>query len=274
MTDTACILMVAPNGARRTQKDHTALPITPDDLAACAREVLDAGASILHLHVRDDKGNHTLDAGRYREAITAIRHTVGTDLILQVTSEAVGIYGPEAQMAMIRTLCPEAVSIALREIMPDEAAVGDRRCFFDWMRDAGIFYQVILYDATDLARFEALLDAGFFGGAVPFVLFVGGRYGMETAAPGNCFDYFSSRPGGLPFPWAVCAFGTQEYDAVQLAARSGGHVRVGFENNLWRPDGAVASGNAELVREARRQMELAGRPVAAADHVRAMFGLL
>nr|WP_281500875.1 3-keto-5-aminohexanoate cleavage protein [Kordiimonas marina] len=263
--------MVAPNGARRTKADHTALPMGPAELAACAREVLDAGASIFHLHVRDDNGAHTLDTGRYREAINAIRGEVGSGLILQVTSEAVGQYGPAAQMAMVRDLRPEAVSVALRELVPGIDATDAQRAFFDWMREAGIFYQVILYDAVDLARFDDLLDEGFFGDLTPFVLFVAGRYGQEAAEPGNNFEYFRGRAGALSFPWAVCAFGAQEYDAVLFAARQGGHVRVGFENNLWRPDGEPVSNNAELVHEARRQVELTGRTVATADDVRAIF---
>ncbi|NBB83711.1 MAG: hypothetical protein GVY28_09935, partial [Alphaproteobacteria bacterium] len=66
---TPCLLMVAPNGARKTKADHPALPIGPAELAATAVACRDAGAAAIHLHVRDEAGGHSLDAGRYREAI-------------------------------------------------------------------------------------------------------------------------------------------------------------------------------------------------------------
>ena len=106
------IIMSAPNGARRSQADHPALPVTAFELADSAEALRDAGVSILHLHVRDEQGHHTLDADRYREAIAAIDDRVGSDLIVQVTTEAVGRYQPAEQIQVVRELRPEAVSLA------------------------------------------------------------------------------------------------------------------------------------------------------------------
>ena len=115
------IIAVAPNGARKTKADHPALPITPEELAETAARCLDAGASMIHLHVRDDDQKHSLDVSAYRAAIAAIRARVGGELIIQVTTEAVGIYTPAQQMAMVQELEPEAVSLAVRELCPDDA---------------------------------------------------------------------------------------------------------------------------------------------------------
>jgi uncharacterized protein (DUF849 family) len=84
------VVMSAPNGARRGKADHPALPITPSELAEEAMALVSAGVSVLHLHVRDAAGAHTLDADAYRAAIEAIRARVGDALVLQVTTEAVG----------------------------------------------------------------------------------------------------------------------------------------------------------------------------------------
>ena len=65
--------MAAPNGARRTRDEHPAVPLTAGELADCAADLLDAGVSVLHLHVRDTDGGHTLDVDRYRAAIDAVR---------------------------------------------------------------------------------------------------------------------------------------------------------------------------------------------------------
>jgi uncharacterized protein (DUF849 family) len=82
--------MVAPNGARKTKADHPALPIGPAELAATAAACRDAGAAAIHLHVRDEAGGHSLDAGRYREATAEVRAAIGEAMIVQITTEAVG----------------------------------------------------------------------------------------------------------------------------------------------------------------------------------------
>ena len=82
------IVMSAPNGARRGKDDHQSLPITPDEIAACAEDVADAGASIIHLHVRDEHGAHSLESDRYRAAIAAVRERVGDGMVVQITTEA------------------------------------------------------------------------------------------------------------------------------------------------------------------------------------------
>jgi uncharacterized protein (DUF849 family) len=147
------IIISAPNGARRSRADHPALPLTAADLADTAVTLRDAGVSVLHLHVRDREGGHTLDPGRYREALVAIRERIGDELILQVTTEAVGKYSSAEQMAVVRELRPEAVSLALREIIPDDAHEARAAGFFAWLSEARIWPQYILYSEDDVRRF-------------------------------------------------------------------------------------------------------------------------
>ncbi len=119
------MIMVAPNGARRGKADHPALPLTAAELAADAKACALAGAAAIHLHVRDAAGGHALDPGLYRAATAAVRAAAGPDLVVQITTEAVGRFSPAEQMACVRALTPEAVSIALRELVPDEPAEQD-----------------------------------------------------------------------------------------------------------------------------------------------------
>ena len=97
-------IAVAPNGARRTKKDHPRLPMTADEIARDAAEALEAGAAMIHLHVRDGEGVHTLDVDLYREAVKAVHAAVGDELVVQVTTEAVGRYTPAEQIAVIDAL--------------------------------------------------------------------------------------------------------------------------------------------------------------------------
>ena len=265
------IIMCAPNGARRTKADHPAIPILPDELADCAEEVLKAGASILHLHVRGEDGTHSLSVSRYREALAAIHARVGADLVVQVTSEAVGLYSRDQQIAMVKELHPEAVSLALREICPTAGDEADTAAFLAWMKAEGIFPQIILYDGEDVARFERMRRNGVFATETPFVLYVLGKYRRGERGKPQSLHEFTSILSPSIIPWAACGFAEHEHNLAAKAAESGGHVRVGFENNLMRPDGAFAENNAELVNSARKSALEAGRHVATAADVRHLF---
>ncbi|WP_420349170.1 3-keto-5-aminohexanoate cleavage protein [Pelagibius sp.] len=269
------ILTVAPNGARKTRKDHPALPIRPMEIAETAAAALEAGAAMIHLHVRDAEEKHSLDPAAYRDAIAAVREAVGEALVIQVTSEAVGIYTPEQQMAMVRALQPEAVSLAVREIVPDAAGEAEARPFLAWLAEAGILPQYILYDAADVTRFAALRAAGVIPGSPAFLLFVLGRYTPgQRSQPADLLPFMAARqaaPEIADLPWAVCAFGPKENACVTTAAALGGHARVGFENNLYRPDGALAADNADLVAAAAAAARIIGRPLADADAARRLM---
>jgi len=267
------IVMCAPNGARRTKKDHPALPITPADLAQCAEEVLEAGASILHMHVRDENDQHTLDIDRYRRAIDAVRDRVGTDLIIQVTTESVGKYTRREQINLIKTLQPEAVSVAFREICPCDSDSEETLDTFNWMKNERIWPQIILYNATDLQRFEKICQNPKFEAQEPFILRVlGGRLHTESETTEDIQDISDKAPFLLK-NWAVCCFGKQENIIASMAAKLGGHVRVGFENNICRSDMSLVDNNAELVRNACQVAAGFGRTVAKVEDVRRMFGL-
>lgn len=170
------MIMAAPNGARRMKSEHPALPLTAGELADCAQDLLAAGVSVLHLHVRDSAGRHTLDADIYRTAIRRIRRRTGEALVLQATTEAAGRYSAAQQMALVRDLKPEAVSIALREICPDVAAEPGAGSFFDWLARERIWPQYIVYTPAELQRFESLRRRGLFSAEHPSCLLVLGSY--------------------------------------------------------------------------------------------------
>ena len=112
------IIMAAPNGARKVKTDHPAVPVTITETIATAKECHAAGASILHAHVRDDDGKHLLDAGRYRQLLDGLRHEV-PEMLVQITTEAVGIYTPEQQADLVFALKPDFVSVGFREMIGD-----------------------------------------------------------------------------------------------------------------------------------------------------------
>ncbi len=269
------IIMSAPNGARRLKSDHPNIPLSPRDMAICAEEIIDAGASILHLHVRDDQGVHSLDVDRYRASITAIRDAVGDKIIIQATSEAVGIYSRQEQMAMVKSLKPEAISLALRELCPTDDEVKEFATFINWITAEHIFPQYILYDEEDYQRFEHYRQQGVFQNDHPFALFVLGNYRGTSLV--EDVERLKSRTRQADFPWAVCGFGTNELHAVTHAVenigQNKGHIRVGFENNIWRAENELLTNNAEMIQFCKDAAKDVGRPIATAQDVRRLFQL-
>ncbi|CAJ0712788.1 BKACE family enzyme [Ralstonia mannitolilytica] len=270
-------IAVAPNGARKTHADHPALPITPGELAACAKQCVDAGAAMLHLHVRRPDGTHSLEPDDYRPAIAAVRQAVGDALVIQITTEAVGIYTPAQQMASVRALRPEAISAALRELVPDAAHEGEAARFFGELAAARTAIQYILYSADDVVRYRDLRVRGVLPDTPHWVLFVLGRYSAgQRSAPTDLLPFLQAWAAGgditANVPWAMCAFGPREAECALTAALLGGHARLGFENNMALPDGSIAPDNAALIANLRRHIDALHRPLASAAELRGWFG--
>ncbi|MCC2113987.1 MAG: 3-keto-5-aminohexanoate cleavage protein, partial [Hyphomicrobiales bacterium] len=271
--DRGAILMCAPNGARRTKADHPALPMTAAEIAADAEHIAEAGAAAIHLHVRNPQGGHSLDAGLYREAISAIRERIGDRIVIQATTEAVGLYTPAEQVAVARALTPESISIALREIAPTDDDLDAAADFLAFLFEAGVTPQIILYDAEDVIRFRDFVASGRYPFATPFVLFVLGRYAKDQlSAPGDLDPFLAAMGEDIDtHAWMVCAFGRREAEIAEHVLAHGGHMRIGFENNLWRGDGSLLADNAESVGFAAAAVDRVGRRVVDADTLRASF---
>lgn len=166
---------------------------------------------------------------------------------------------------------PEAVSLALRELVSDQTHEAAFAAFLETLRKERVKPQVILYTPEEATYLTALAGRGL----IPFdnlpVLYVLGRYTVgQRSRPADLLPFLA--PGiAAASHWMVCAFGSQETACVTAAALLGGHARVGFENNLFLPDGALASGNQDLVAATRRAVEACGLAIADADALRSQW---
>ncbi len=268
---TPLVIMAAINGARRGKADHPQLPVTIEEIAQEASAVHAAGAQAIHLHVRDRAGRHVLDAGLYSEAIAAIGEVAGAagrELVIQITTEAIGRYRPAEQMAVVRAVRPEAVSIAVGELFPegDEETGRAATNFLQTLMAAGTAVQFIVYSAAEVSRFHALVADGAIPGPAFALLYVLGRYATnQESDPAELAPFLEARAKTDPksrSPFMVCAFGHSETAALAAAAEQGGHCRIGFENNLHMADGRLAESNAERIGELRAALGGLGRPTA------------
>jgi 3-keto-5-aminohexanoate cleavage enzyme len=241
-----CRIMVAPTGARRRKADHPALPITLAEIIETAQDCWKAGARGLHAHVRDHDGAHVLDAGLYRELIAEMAR-VQPEMLVQITTEAVGRYSPADQRGVVKQVMPRAVSVSLREMLADGPA-GD---FYHWAQEADIAVQHILYDSADIS----LLAQATAKGQVPQqglqAILVLGRYTVgQRSDPADLAPLVQQLTRFSPqADWAACAFGQAETACLKRAFDLGGKARVGFENNLVDASGNVATDNAARVAE-------------------------
>lgn len=259
MTPRPVLISVAPNGARRLKDDHPEIPLSPAELAVDAARCHEAGAGLIHLHVRDAQGRHSLSPDHYRPAIDAVRRAVGDGMIIQITTEAVGRYSPAEQMATVRAVLPEAASFALRELIPDAQSEPAARLFFSWVADVCILPQFILYTPDEARRLLDLIDRGIVPFRRPPTLFVLGRYGDGPAShPAMILPFLDA--WGSDGHWSVCAFGPSEIAVAAAALALGGHARVGFENSLERLDGSPLKDNAEQVGRVALIAQGLGRP--------------
>lgn len=265
------MIMVAPNGARRTKCDHPAIPLSGQEIAAEAVACARAGASALHLHVRNNDNRHTINPDAYRLVLDEIRAVMGEDLVIQITSEAAGVYSPPEQMDMVRRVKPEAVSLAMAEILPpggDERRVTE---FLHWLKGERIAPQFIVFSADELREFLAFREKGVVPFAEPFLLFVLGRYSASQESQPDDLAPFLDALGDAELPWSMCAFGRNEAACVKAAIEAGGHVRVGFENNLLRPDGTPYGTNCEVVRSAAETVTALGHTVMSVAETRELL---
>ncbi|MGB0901494.1 3-keto-5-aminohexanoate cleavage protein [Halocynthiibacter sp.] len=234
---------VAPNGARRTKKDHPALPMTTAEIAETARLCFAAGAGEIHLHVRDDDGRHSLDTGRYQDAMAAVAQSA-PGMAIQITTETAGIYDVTAQFNCLQQLTPAAASVSVREMARDEDTA---RRLYRFAHEAGTKLQHILYNKDDIAQLAHWMDQGVVPSDMGTAIFVLGQYIPAVHATPADLDVFLTASHALDLDWTICAFGPNELACARAALQTGGNLRVGFENNLHLPDGTLARDNAELV---------------------------
>lgn len=236
-------IMSAPTGARRLKDAHPGIPLSTAEIAETAREVSEAGADEFHLHVRDDDGIHSLDAGRYREAMAAVAEAAPS-LDIQITTESAGIYSVEEQLVCLDALTPTYATAAVRETMRDPGIAAK---LYSLAAERSIRMQHILFDREDIDLLRQAYATGMIEPASRDAIFVLGRYVPPRLAQSWELGPLLDHAADLKLDWAVCAFGKHETACLTEALKQGGSVRVGFENNIHMPDGSLAVSNRDQV---------------------------
>ncbi|MBL8744132.1 MAG: 3-keto-5-aminohexanoate cleavage protein [Myxococcales bacterium] len=266
------IITAAIVGAEVTREQTPHLPITAAELADEAARCREAGASVVHLHVRTDDGRPSQSSELFQAAIDAIRKK--TDLVIQTsTGGAVGMSvgeraGPLACKPEMATLNCGTVNVGddvfenSRPLMRELA----RR-----IRDAGSVPELECYEVGHIDEALALKKEGLIGDPLHFQ-FVLGIAGAIGARPEVLAFLVSQLPPGAT--WGCAAVGRHQRPMTELAMTMGGHARVGLEDNIYLEKGVLAEGSAPLVARAAAFAESIGREVVDPARARKLLGIV
>jgi uncharacterized protein (DUF849 family) len=285
------IITCAVTGNITKPEQHPGLPITPQQIADSALDAAEAGASVAHIHVRDpDTGKPSMEVEYYREVMERIRR-VNKDMVINLTTGPGGrfipsedspqvaapgstLMVPEKRVAHITALKPDICTLDLNTMNSGgEVVINTPRNVIrmaNIIRAAGVMPEIELFDSGDIQLAHDLIRNGVLQGPGLYSLVLGVNYGF-AATPETMLYARNMLPPGAT--WSAFGIGRHEFPMVGQAYLYGGHVRVGFEDNIFMSKGVLAPSNAALVKRARTIVESLGGQIANPREARSLLGL-
>lgn len=269
---TPLIITAAIVGAEVTREQTPYLPITPQEIADEAARCRENGASIIHLHVRDEQGRPTQNREYFKKAIEAIKDKV-PDVIIQVsTGGAVGMT-PEERLQPV-DLAPEMASLSTGTVnFGDDVFFNhprDIEIFAKKMKENGVKPEIEVFDSGMVYNAVALVKKGLLDEPLHFDFVLGVPGGMPATAKSLLFLVESIPQGST---WSVAGVGRYQLMMNMLGIVLGGHVRTGLEDNIYFSKGVLAKGSWELVERIRKIAKEYGREIATPDEAREILRL-
>lgn len=267
------IITAAICGAEVTKEQNPAVPYTVEEMVREAKSAYDAGAAVIHVHVREDDGTPTQSKARFKEVLDAIYKEIPDVIIIPSTGGAVGMSAEER--------------LQPTELFPEMATLDCGTCNFGdevfentipMMRDFGkrmlennIKPEYECFEMGHLDTILKLAQRGEVPGHPMQFNFVLGVFGCTPATTDNLAWLVKNIPEDAT--WTATGIGRHEFPLAAAAIAMGGHVRVGFEDNLYLSKGVLAKSNGELVAKVVRLAKELGREVATPEEARKILSL-
>ena len=279
----SCVITCAMSGVAANRDQCPGIPYTPEEYAAEARRAADAGASVLHIHARYPDGRPSYRVEEYRAITEAILAEV-PDIIINYSTGAVGI-PIEERVHQITALKPELGALNMGSMNYAKYSSKRKSLIFDFvfanpfsditylleqMNSAGVKPECECFDTGHIGNVYPLLDMGLIESPIQFSLILGVLGGAPPRA-----ETLAHMATLLPdaSTWEVIAISRQQWHLVAAASSLGGNVRVGLEDNFYKPDGEMAESNGDLVAAAADLIRLSGRHVAEPAEARRLLSL-
>ena len=269
------IITAAICGAEVTKEQNPNVPYTVEEIVREAKSAVDAGAAIVHLHVREDDGTPTQSHVRFQECTEAILKACPDVILIPSTGGAVGMTPDERLDSTNTTPVPEMATLdcgtcnfgdeIFDNTMPTMRAFGKR------MIERGIKPEYECFEMGHLDTILTMARKGEVPGAPMQFNFVLGVPGCTPATVDNLCWLVNKIPAGST--WTATGIGRHAFTLAAPAIVMGGNVRVGFEDNLYLERGVLAKSNGELVDKVVRMAKLLGRPVATSAEAREILSL-
>jgi uncharacterized protein (DUF849 family) len=289
--DRKTIITCAVTGNIVKPGQHPDLPITPEQIATACLDAADAGAAVVHIHVRDPHtGMPSMELDHYAEVMQRIRDR-NRELVINLTTGPGGrfipsaddprvaapgstLMVPEKRVAHIAALRPDIATLDLNTMNSGPDVVINTPANVARMakviRDAGVTPEIEIFDSGDLHMARDLMRDGVLQGPGLFSFVLGVNYGFNASPETMAYARGLLPPGAV---WTGFGLGRHEFPMVAQAWLLGGHVRVGFEDNLYIAKGKLARDNAELVTRARHIVESLGGSIASAAEARQILNV-
>ncbi len=269
------IITAAICGAEVTKEQNPNVPYTVEEIVREAKSAVDAGAAIIHLHVREDDGTPTQSHVRFQECTEAILKVCPNVILIPSTGGAVGMTPDERLDSTNTTPIPEMATLdcgtcnfgddIFDNTMPTMRAFGKR------MMEKGIKPEYECFEMGHLDTILTMARKGQVPGDPMQFNFVLGVSGCTPATVDNLCWMVKNIPAGST--WTATGIGRHAFTLAAPAIVMGGNVRVGFEDNLYLEKGVLAKSNGELVDKVVRMAKLLGRPIATSDEAREILSL-
>lgn len=267
------IITCAISGAEVTKANNPHVPYTIEEMANEAYLAYKAGASIIHVHAREDDGRPTQDIKRYQAIINAIRAKC-PDVIIQPST------GGHIGMSKAERLAPTELAIEMATLDcgsvnfgGDDVFINSESMIIDFahiMQSKGIFPELECFEKGHIDTVLRLHKKGLIHAPLHFSFVLGVPGGMT----GESRDFHFLR-ASIPdhATYSVAGIGRFEFPLAELAIQDGGHVRVGLEDNIYIEKGVLAKGNADLVNKVVRIAQAYNRQIATPDEARKILNM-
>ncbi len=270
------IITAAICGAEVTKEHNNNVPYTVDEIGREAEAAYNAGASIIHLHVREDDGTPTQNKERFRKCIEEVKKRCPDVIIQPSTGGAIGMTNEDRLQPIYLEPPPEMATLdcGTMNFGGDEIFVNTENTiifFAEEMNKRNIKYELECFDKGMIDMVLRLNKKGHIKEPMHFN-FVLGVIGGISASPRDLNFLIGSIPEGSTY--TVCAVGRHEFPMVSLSIEKGGHARVGFEDNIYLAKEVLAKSNGELVEKVVRIANKFGRVIASPNEARKILSIL
>lgn len=265
------IITAAICGAEVTKEHNPNIPYTVEEIGRQAESAYKAGASIIHLHVRDDNGVPTQDKERFRQCIEEIQKRCPDAIIQPSTGGAVGMTDEERLQPV--ELLPEMATLDCGTLNfgGDEIFVNTENTIKNFgkiMIEKDVKPEIEVFDKGMVDYAIQFAKQGYIKEPMHFDFVLG----VQMAATARDLAFMvDTIPTGST--WTVAGVGRHEMPMAAMGIAMGGHVRVGFEDNIYLSKGVLAKSNGELVEKVVRIAEELGREIASPAETRKILGL-